>query len=285
MLQRRSEELYALLARVHEAMLPRLMESALPVRAERGGNLVQCGTGILFRVADKSFLVTARHVAEIELREGFSLFMARNADDPSPIRIAGRFVCGLGAEDVAVVELNDAVVKSLGSRRFLGFHDVEAVAYLAPEGWYYVFGYPSCWAEPKQIQERYLVYASVLYRGPTDSWDDFDTNNHIVFEMYGKECNRRFDGEAAEHPQSLAGISGSGIWCTHITPNDAGSWCVDRARIVGIQTGVYKPIRYVRRGIDQEVTPIKGIRWRVVQSLLRNQYPELEPAFGIIRPP
>lgn len=71
------------------------------------------------------------------------------------------------------------------------------------------------------------------------------------------------DGNRATIPY-LQGVSGSGLWRLHATGEDAGTWSVDRIKLVGIEHHV----------IGRQV--VIGTRIRHVLAGLADRFPDIE---------
>jgi len=272
-------EAEAFLKKVHEEMLPKFLSSVLPLYAEKDNRRGLEGTGTLFRIADTSFVITAAHVVEIETKGRCPLYIAGSGNNAIPVRLqTRRSLIRPQSLDVAILELDDKTVEGLPPEcGFLHLFDMESGDNLPPTEWYYVHGYPSCWAGTGPMREKHLTYASVLYVGPTNNLADYDPDNHVLVEWYTTK-NFRFDGGTGEFPNAFGGISGSSVWRTHATPGNLSTWSPDMAKVVGVQTGKYRPRKYMRNGVEVEAFPIQAARWRVILETLWEEYPDLKAA-------
>ena len=265
----------ALIGKMDDALLPLFQQCILPIYAEQDGSPVQCGTGTLFRVADTSFLVTASHVADIAAVHKYQLYITDATQGSNGIALEGNLHSERNL-DVAVWELTSRVVAELPNRKFLTVHHADRTRSRLGKGWFYVHGYPNIWSVPNPDGQRIAVkpftYGAVLYDGPTNIFEKYDPNVHLLLAApnYG---NVDSQGIETEMPESLAGISGCSLWQAYYEGLPPENWNIDDAVIVAVQTGTYK-----------NGTVVKGTFWWVVNEIIVRNYPNLKRALDIITP-
>jgi hypothetical protein len=170
--------------------------------------LTQTGTGTLFRVADKSFLVTAHHVAGLMKSRQYQLHVTDSPPDSPGIPLEG-IVSAAPELDVAVWELGPPVVERLKNRTFLTVHNADRGKAPLPNGLYHVYGHPNCWSEWKPEQEKIFTapffYGTGLYEGPTNTFEGYDPKIHVLLARPKVSAAP----DQPEQPGNLGGISGS----------------------------------------------------------------------------
>jgi len=199
------------------------------------------GSGTLLQVADARFIVTAKHVAE-DLGDGFKLGFG-NSLVSGPLTRLRRGWAAPDPHDVAVFPLVEEQIARLEGMTFLRLDEIDVTTTQSddPGGWYSLFGFPSCWFihDPvvKQIVGRVFRFGVTLYRGDASVLGNFDPEIHLLFEAR-QEGAIALEG-VPDFPERYGGISGSGVWRIAKPAEQNASWAKERARLVGVQTGVY----------------------------------------------
>jgi len=242
--------------------------------AER--QLVPFGTGSLFAIADRRFIVTAAHVQVDAEKLGFNFLCATTRKGKfTPLH---QGVWGVMHKlDVAIFELSPKNAEDLEENMFLRLADVALDADMT-SGLFVIFTVPACWSESSfddqsgPLKAKALQFITTPYEGDVSLLADFDPTVHIAFAA-NDEHLRDHDGSKISWPDRLGkflpGISGCAIWKigdrADARPDAAA------ARVVGVETGVYSC-----PGV------IKGTRWDAVRSLIQQGFPELRSAFNIV---
>ncbi len=260
------EEVLAFHQRMWSDLQPKFRRCVLPIQASDGSRSGVIGTGTLFRVAEKSFLVSAHHVFTQATTNdyGLSLHDLCPDSDAPPLPLVGRVVFS-AAYDVAVMELSPEIVAGLPNRTFLSVHEADRMSRRPAGGVFALFGYPSVQVTPRENLDLLIMplgHFSNRFIGPNESFEDFDPRSHLLVD--GERNGRQLDSTGRPLPGSLKGMSGCSIWHVYFPGLSLKHWTPDDVVIVGVQTGVYK-----------NGTVIKGTRWSVVDQLIRKTYPEL----------
>lgn len=269
------EETRAFIARMDKDLMPVFKKCVLPIYAHYKDGLVQCGTGTLFRVADRSFLVSASHVTDLGAKRGIQLYITNSVPGSSEVALEG----ALHSErnlDVSVWELPSTVVNALPDREFLSIHRADRADLRITPGWYHIHGYPNCWSDPRPDERKIVVkpftYGTILYSGDTTSFAGYDSRIHILLEVT-KQRNVDSEGAETEMPHSLRGISGCSIWQSYYQGLPSKQWTADDAIVVAVQTGVY-----------QNGAVVRGTRWWVIEQIISKNYPDLRGPMEIVTP-
>lgn len=127
-----------------------------------------------------------------------------------------------------------------------------------------------------------LQFGTVSSAQHTEALDGFDHQKHLLLEAKTEYVlNRAGDetylrtrrGFSAQLPGDLGGISGCSVWMIGDLRLPIHEWRPQDARIVGIETAVYR-----QRGA------IRATRWGAVSSVIYQTYPDLRDALEIYRP-
>jgi hypothetical protein len=269
-----SPEQVAFFQRINSALRPILIKSVVPIGCARNGEIGIAGTGTLFRVAGKSFLVTASHVFETAEAGGWELAIADNIQGGSArLPLQGRLQ-GHKEFDVVVWELPQDVVDGLRNCSFLTVHHTDRENQRPKKGVYYVFGYPEVLANVDsnagKLTANPFTFMTGILDCDSDTVPDYDPKYHILLDT-PKDGGRRMDDGDMPTPSRINGMSGCSIWQTYYEGLSSQHWTTDDAVIVGVQTGVYNG-----------GSIIKGTRWWVVDRIIRECYPGLAGPLSLV---
>lgn len=211
--------------------------------------LAVAGTGVLLRVGDRHFLLSAAHVLDLgfHLKMPMAIQPSLDSVPPIPLNFVGRKSSdpSSGMEendpdlrdsdplDISLAELTPDTADKLAIRhRFLTLNDVDPLPPRIADGMY-VFGYPSALAKPGQgdvdLENWPLGYVTtVLQHEP----DQRDKNKEIL--LYFPLESRDLKGTKIEAPPP-DGLSGCGIWRLSRAPVRPAASRLDDMRLVGIQ--------------------------------------------------
>lgn len=238
-------------------------------------HLIPYGTGSLFAIGERRFLVTAAHVPKEADRQKYSFLCATTKKGKFTPFLRGGWAL-MRKLDVAVFELSPQNAEDLEDNAFLRLADVALNADVN-SGFFAIFGVPAVWSglslddESGPVQIKALQFITTPYEGDVTVLQDFDPAAHIALAA-GEDYHRNHDGEKINWPaplkEFLPGISGCAIW--KIADAFSPGAAANGARVVGVETGVFS-----KAGV------IAGTRWGAVASLFRQRYPELRPALEI----
>jgi len=261
---------------MHAALQPLLLRSVVPISYSGHGTLGIMGTGTLFRVADKSFLVTASHVVDTAEEQGLELAICDLAPTSPSIPLHGR-IQGHKSYDVAVWELPPDVVNAIRNRTFLTVHHADRENRRPSRGWYCALGFPSFFASTDLENNKLRVnhpftFGAEAYQGDTNDLPGYDPRFHILLHTPPEDVRWAVEGPPPI-PTRFDGLSGCSIWQAYYEGLLSKHWTTDDAVVVAVQTGVYK-----------NGTIVKGTRWWVVDRIIRECYPELAGPLSLVLP-
>ena len=240
-----------------------------------GNQVYQYGTGTLFQIGNRRFLVTAAHVVNTANKQQARLHVPEKTDGDAPL-ISLHGLSGFGGEsplDVVTIELPDAIVDRMPARRFLRqtevSHDEDSALDV-----FYLFGFPGKFTDPMPlgINLHGIGILTDRYSGDAQRFGGYDARLHVL-------CNMPEPAQTHAHgvpfPEDLGGISGACLWRVK-RAEPLEKWTADHIRAVAVQTGVYQQ-QNSRRAI-------RATRWGVVTTLFELKYEDLRPSLRLQLP-
>jgi len=195
-------------------------------------------SGVLVFLGESFYLLTASHVIE-NWSDSNRLFVQIKDEYVS---IAGK---GCGTEiiedeklDAAYIKLKPELAVLLSQwYRFLPYHRFLHDAKVFDEANYCAFGYPVI--NKKKEGDKIKTFASAYYMRPVEDkvyeYYNLDFLSHYALEFKGKAVNIKtgmVDKIKTEH----YGLSGGGLWYTHIEFDEEKGEMVSQAFLIGIMT-------------------------------------------------
>jgi len=269
------DEIHAFLERMQAALHPLFLSCVVPISCSRDGVFGVCGTGTLFRVANKSFLVTASHVYDEAEKRGFQLAICDLVPTTPAIPLHGR-IQGHDHYDVAIWELPQDVVDGLPNRSFLTVHHADREGRRQSQGGYCVHGFPVAFSSVdlgnELVKANPFTFWAGTYQADTSNFTNYDPKIHILLHTPREGVHWAGEGPPPI-PDTLHGMSGCSIWQAYYEGLSVKHWTPNDAVVVAVQTGVYK-----------NGTIVKGTRWWVVDRIIRECYPELAGPLSLVLP-
>ena len=229
----------------------------MPLFAELDGKWMIWATGVLLRVGDKHFILTAVHVFDafqmrpipVNITDGVvgnPLFpMGEVTLRRSPTAMPGQRLKD-DPFDTCVCDISrkprtrslPATIQVSGTERDRSMDDHDA------RGWYMVLGFPSKLNEedlgPKVLGAVGFAYATFIYlaeRG-VDPLRRAIPGVQILMD-YGPNTTRDDDGKTVSPPPPY-GMSGGGMWCVAKHGINMSDWTIQDVKLIGIQSAVVK---------------------------------------------
>jgi len=267
-------------------------DSTVAIVIAHNHNVYQFGSGVLFRIADDHFVVTAGHV--IKAAHKCNKTLGITSANESFIAVPGEWICSSEGQygtdndpfDVAVFNLPQLAVQKLVGKTFLCLNDIDFDLKSGNEV-YTLFGYPEIWSEPsigssEKLQLRPFQYTTIVFKRDTKSFKEYQERFHLLLEAQleysstEKGTQATFEdlrGNSAPFPRGLGGISGCSVWQIGDLDVSIDDWGQKQPKVVAVQTGVYHT--------DQA---IKATRWIGVSTLIHGAFPRLRSAMNLWRP-
>lgn len=251
-----------------------MLDRTVPIYAwAHGGLPVLEGSGILLKIADAGFLVTAAHVVDGVVKDGRALFMGM-ADGEGIVNLGGldfQVSDDQRDVDVAFTRLPPGIVDVVGKHRaFLRLDQIDTARRPPAAGVYIIAGYPRgdsrADGDAGLIHSKAFCLSTTLHEGELAN---FTVGSSIALSFLSPWVIQD-DGERIRAP-ALQGISGCGIWRMvserHPTP---GHWDTTSIRLAGIEHGIVGKA-------------IKGLLAFRLVDYIRQNHPDLAPAIELVR--
>lgn len=265
-----SAELLATTQRITREAEDWVLERTVPLYARTStGDPVPHGTGILLRIADASFVVSASHVLHEPDRE----LLAATAHGGKFLSLGGHTFQHTEDQrdiDIGFMRLNADLDEAIGkTKSFLRLDQVELCP-PAEDDWLLVVGFPGQLSNTDTARmiiapNPWCFSGSVCMEPLASFTEGVSIAVSLPKEIYDET------GEPSRVP-ALKCISGCGIWRV-MSRRDAvrGNWTVDSIRLVGIEHTVL------------ERKAVKGVLATHVISAIRAKHRDLAPAIDLLR--
>lgn len=265
-------ELYEIAHRMFPVMSRYTTSLLTPDPRGSEGAAQLAGTCVFLRIADKHFLVTAAHVADIAFKHGLPFAVPRKAGQAAfPLLL--NFDAGYYSEpdDISVLELDALTTSELkGFHEFLVINDFDPRP-LHPDAGLVVYGCP---AQFFSIDDQQLMHVESL------GWITTQVRGPRKDEWKHRDLILRYDPVAhdLEHKTGTtprpSGLSGCGIWRVADSAYRPRDTFHPQPRLVGIETSFFRKDRV-----------LAGTSISRVLDLIAGNYPDLRKAIALFRIP
>lgn len=245
-------ELVLYLRRAHEAQALFLNNVTIQLLSsdEEGRAMKAWGSGVLFRVLGRSFIVTAEH-----LLDGRRLWL-RSPLLADPIALRGSRTIADKERDVMVIQPSEEALAAMARLRFLTLAEVN----LDPaQQVFAITGFPLELNQRVPQTMTAMSYITHRYSGSVVGLRYAGDERQILLE-YALTNSVGADGTDAGLPRHLHGMSGCPVWAA--TAPD------ERLSLAGVQTSTIE---------TPGLLIVKATRWNVVLGMLSRKFPELVP--------
>ncbi len=236
-------------------------------------------SGVLLRIADEHFILTASHEIEYSINNEIYLAVGWDEDEhvPIPINRSQFFATEETDRDIAVIKLaRDVAKKILIGHKPISMLDIAKRGDRAT-GLFLVSGYPRAWTKmaAERIEPRPLTFLGRRCKDEWNSADDlnYDKNLHVVVR-FSQDAIRtdNFEKVVLPYYQGIQGISGCGIWhVADFPPKTLKSWRAESCKLAAIEH------RYFERARCVAGTWIDFAIERLAEGC-----PEMRPALNLI---
>lgn len=210
----------------------------MPILVDFSGTTHLLATGTLFEIADRFFVVTARHIFD-DVPDLTSLAYPENPIKGG-LHTLGSFEILKPKEehiDVAAIELKtpETISNLRTSWQFLSLNNVASASAETADGAFFLSGYPGSLTQSSDTWVKgafATAYTQRLLAAPKEAKAPVSPDLDIFFD-YGHEATS-LAGQAVKTPE-LPGTSGASVW--ELKPVTNGVWTPEAAtRVVGIQS-------------------------------------------------
>jgi hypothetical protein len=273
--KRRRLQALAALVRAAAVKAAEIMHACtVPLVGRVDGKFGVVGSGVLFELGDKAFILTASHVVEV---------VRGLADRGVPVEIptgepggpaiplfelrTHYSVPGGGFRedlvDVAFVELPAKVARRLQeTKRFLHQTGLDLADRGQPDGWYAVHGYPEETLEQRDAEKAVILPALHLvtrvYRGQRGAIPTPRAQFDFSVDFVPKN-SADLNGNPVSVP-APRGVSGCGIWRFARGPADLSRWEPAMLKLVAVEHTWNRELQILRG------TPVGHIFRQILQS-------------------
>jgi hypothetical protein len=212
-------------SQAHEEFL-RLVTVPVLINREKGVDVL--GTGTLFEIETKIFLVTAKHLFDDENYN--KVAMPASPNDRTIAYLNDNKLHLLGDQtsrelDICAIELRHAPLVEYVKRHWTCL-TLDDTTTPASEGRFIVCGYPSSLSSHRKNGHEIDVVTKILAfytnRIPSPQNAERPVDDSIDIFLRHGSVNRTIDGERAQSPK-FQGVSGASIWETQPQPGSSNA--------------------------------------------------------------
>jgi hypothetical protein len=270
------------LHRIRDEVVPRIVKATVPFYAIQDDKIKRDRSGVLLRVGDELFILTASHDLRAIVNHQIHLYVGWDQEEKVPWPIVDSTFNTSEEEirDIAVVKLSKEAARKLSatyepiSMREVQRHPDRSDAF------FIVCGYPQEWLEVAKdhIDSRPLPYLARLYKTGVPPMDqlNFDPSVHFLIDFSKNAVTLGTKQKAGDWPSrdGMKGISGCGVWrIVGHSQDEMKKWRPDDIALAGIQHRVW---------YTDECAAATRINYAM--HFLEESYPEIGPALRIVYP-
>jgi hypothetical protein len=270
--------------RIVRTAAPEIARCMVPLFGLQKQQLILNGTGTLFSIGSRFFVLSAAHV--LDYPGIFKIpYYVPSADQGEPVLLKITKIVSSplpkGADpldidmrdndrfDIAIGELDsESAAKLTHYWRFARLMELD-IATLARQAYHYVLGFPVSMTQSDPVARtsdvKALSYATGLYEGQRDSRD---SSAELLLDYPEQNQDAAGLPTTVPHPR---GISGCGIWRLLTPGKRMSDWSPDDVRLVGIEHRWRKVERY-----------LVGTAIRHAMQLIYGRYDDLHPAMDLV---
>lgn len=260
---------------IAESCIPRIQLATVSVLGVMNDKIIHDRTGVLYKVGDHHFVLTAAHNLREIVQRNIPLYISVNTVNvPLLPLVDARFLSTETEErDMAAIKISSDVASEITKYKQFVYHNQINLIPDPSRALLLFYGYPRAWAE-HFVTETSMVSKGLAYFSHIDELDpstvlDYNPQVHMLLQ-YSSNALHGVTGADESLPE-LEGISGCGVWqigdkgVDHVRTRNAES-----LKLVGIQIGVYKK--------DNRV---KATRLLHALRFIAENYPETRIAMSI----
>jgi hypothetical protein len=276
-----SPALAAFFQRIHREILPRITRATVPFYVVQNDRIVRDRSGVLLRVGDEHFLLTASHYLKAKVQNSTYLYAGWCEETAIPVPLADAIFHTSEEEsrDLAVVKLSsESATQLMSSSTPITLLDV-ARQCSDEKAYYVVCGYPQEWLRvmPDRIESAPLNYLCATYRGdplPTDTFM-YDARVHLLLD-FTRDAYHIQSSQPATLPakEGIVGISGCGVWrIVGESSHEIKNWKPEDVKLVGIEHRYW-----------QKQGAVAATKVQFLMAFLAESFPQVVPGMNIIYP-
>ena len=271
----RSSEFFAT---INETCLRRIDRTSVPVLGVQDGEIRHDRTGILYRIADEHFVLTAAHDLRQIIEADIPLYLSMNKPGVIPLHLGKAKFHSTEEEgrDVAAIWLPPTTAREVAKHKDFLSHNQIDLNGAESRGPFVFFGYPMRWsghvASEDYVVSQALVFATLPHDGPRLESAHYDQKVHMVLN-FTRDAINCLQGGVDTLP-NLHGISRCGIWQVgDFIGKEIKARDEESVTLVGIQHRWFPDLNYI------QATKIRFAIGFVVEN-----YPDAQAAMKIVYP-
>jgi len=203
-------------ATINETCLRRIDRASVPVLGVQENEIRHDRTGILYRIADEHFVLTAAHKLHQIIEANIPLYLSMNKPGVMPLFLGKAKFHSTEDEgrDVAAIWLPPTTVREVAKHKDFLSHNQIDLNGAESGGPFLFFGYPMSWsghvASEDYVVSQGLAFVTLPHDGPRLESAHYDQDVHMVLN-FKRDAINCLQGGVDTLPK-LHGISGCGIW-------------------------------------------------------------------------
>src|SRR5262245_45903353 len=181
------------LASTESNCLPGIEKATVPILGVQENHIRHDRTGVLYRIGDHHFILTAAHDLRQIVQANIPLYVSMNAKDCVPDPVTGGKIRSteVGARDVSAIWLRPDLAQEIARQKDFLRHDQVIVQMAGRRAPYVFFGYPMMWSghvvAENHIQSRALAFVSVEHEDQRHSSACHDPSVHLALS-FGRDA-------------------------------------------------------------------------------------------------
>lgn len=235
--------------RIARDALATVLPCTVPILGKQNGVLILNGSGVLLRIGDKRFLITAAHVLDFATIHRIPYYVGAWEQGARPVSLGGMGVVTSAYPasrslddrdmrdddpfDVGVAILTPETVGQLSGRRFLNQTNVDG-ARRTLDAQYFIVGFPVD-LSPQPDHDKRVVSVNAIPYFTKLFWEEPKERhrNADILLGYGPG-SEDLEGNPIQ-PPNPQGISGCGIWRVNDPTKPWELWTARDLKLVGIE--------------------------------------------------
>jgi hypothetical protein len=246
-----SERSRAFFATIIESCLRRIDRVLVPILGVQDDQIRHDRTGVLYRIADDHFVLTAAHDLQEIVKANIPLHLSMNQPGVMPVSLGeARFhSTEQVGRDVTAIWLPPECAREVAQHKDFLSHNQIDLNGADTRGPFILFGYPMNWSghivSEDHIVSKGLVFVTFPHDGPRLETAHYAPSVHMLLN-FTRDAIKSTKGNVDRLPK-LHGISGCGVWQVgdktgnEIKPRDEES-----VTLVAIQHRWFPDLNYVQ---------------------------------------
>ena len=200
----------------NKSCLPQIDRFSVPILAVQDDRILHNRTGVLYRIANDYFVLTASHKLPETVNANIPLYLSMNKPGVVPIPLADAKFHSTEevGRDVSAIWLPPETVEEIAKHKDFLSHNQIDLNGANSRGPFAFFGYPMDWSghlvSDEYVRSLGLAFATFPHSGPMYEEAFFDPKLHVAMN-FSRDGIQALTGKVDYLPK-LHGISGCGVW-------------------------------------------------------------------------